>query len=262
MVQEAAPTQELPSPTEVAEVQATSEEAAEVLPAAEEVAQPEPETPFATIRDPYEVLEHPEVKPLIERLTRRNEERLTSEWEQRQQQETRNWEATETFKTINGITGRILEQLGEGNVDVPERLIGRLEALSKPFEPEYQQHFQRVGMAMTFDAAMVALKDGLDMRRQDELDDIRQRKGATWADLVSARVKMGMESEREIGRKEGRDEGRKAALNDVATKERAKPENNPDLAPKGGSSDDINQARRDYADGKITTARAKELGIV
>ena len=62
--------------------------------------------------------------------------------------------------------------------------------------------------------------------------------------------------------KKARADGRAAALNDIATKARAKPENNPDLAPKGGTSDDINQARRAYSECRITTARAKELGIV
>ena len=82
MVQEAVPTQELPSPTEVAEAKATSEEAASLLPTAEEEAPPEPEapkeSPFASVYDAYDLLEHPEVKPLIERQTRRTEERLAA----------------------------------------------------------------------------------------------------------------------------------------------------------------------------------------
>jgi len=255
------PTQELPSPTEVAEAPATSEEAAAPLPPAEEAAPPEPESPFASVRDPYEVLEHPEVKPLIERQMRRTEERLTAEWEQRQQQETRNWEATETYKTIAGVVGRITEQLDGGNYEVPERLIGRLESLAKPFEPEYQQHYQQLGAAQTFGSAMAAFKEGLDMRRQDELDDLRQRRGATWGDLINARVKMGIEKEREKWEKDGIEKGRKAALNDIAARERTG--QGPDLTPKAtGGSADLNKARRDYADGRISTAEAQKLGIV
>ena len=233
------PTQELPSPTEVAEATATSQEAASLLPAAEEAAQPEPESeppkesPFASVYDAYDLLEHPEVKPLIERQTRRAEERLAAEFEQKLQEETSVWEARETFKTLAGIQGRILEQLTDGNYEIPEKLIGKLESIAKTSEPAYQEHFKRVGAMSTFEVALAALKEGLDMRRQDELEDLRRQRGTTWSDLISRRVKMGAEREREIGRKEGMGEGRKAALNDIAARERGNPDRNPDMAPKG-----------------------------
>ena len=148
MVQETVPTQEIPSPTEVVQEAATSEEAAAEAPPAEEAVQPEPETPspFATVHDPYEVLEHPEVKPLVERQMRRTEERLAAEYQQRQETETKNWEATNLFQTIAGTTGRILERLQEGDIDASEKLISRLESLTKPFEPTYQNQLRAEGV--------------------------------------------------------------------------------------------------------------------
>jgi len=256
------PTQELPSPTEVVEAPATSEEAATPLPAAEEVAPPEPESPFASVRDEYEVVEHPRVKPVVEKMLRRREEALAAEYEQRQQQETRNWEATETYKTIAGLQGRILEQIDNGNVEASERLIGRLESLAKPFEPEYQQHFQQAGAAQTFQSAMAAFKEGLDMRRQDELDDVRQRRGATWGDLIAARVKVGVEREREKWEKDGIEKGRKAALEDIAARERGDPNNNPDLAPKSAGATGWRtkaEARALHVQNKITNEEMKRI---
>src|SRR3990167_1046758 len=62
--------------------------------------------------------------------------------------------------------------------------------------------------------------------------------------------------------KKARDDGRQAALNDIAAKERGKPENNPDLAPKatgGGGYRTKAEARTLHATGKISNEEMRRV---
>ena len=247
MVQEASPsTQELPTPTETLEAQATSVEEAAAQPvlAGEEGEKPGPEEAppaWASIRDPYDLLEHDEVKPYLERRDRRIQEGLTAEYQGKLEAATKEWESTNLHQSLAGYVGRITDLLGGLTPDVEgaDRLLGRLESLAKPFEETYRDTFRNEGRNNALGGVLAVFKDGLDLRRQDEIEDMVRNPRTTWGDLLKQRIKMGAEKERETGRKEGREEGRKAALEDIAARERGNPDRNPDMTPKtpaGGKS--------------------------
>ena len=271
---EATPTQtDLPSPAEVAEAPATpapetdapepeapSEPVETPAPSAEEPAQP-----FATIKgqpveDQYGVLDHEEMQPHLERRDRRVEERIRQEYQGQFEEAKRGLEASHAHKTLAGIYGNILQKLQDGDIDGAERLIDRMEGAIEPYKEDYIKGLRNEGSMGASQHIMGVLRDTLGRREQESFEDFcATRRNATWKDVIDQYVELrAVTAKRPL-----QEENRSLKAENEQLKQRLREGKGPDLTPKGaGGETDKTKARRDYAEGRISTDEAERLGIV
>ncbi len=119
---------------------------------------------------------------------------------------------------------------------------------------------QEAGRALTAKDVMAALSQGLGRKERDDFEDFyTSRRGvASWADVIEKHVELRAVT----AKKPLQDEvtSLKAQVEDL--KRQLRQDKGPDLAPKGGGTTDLSKARRDYAEGRMSTEEAERLGIV
>lgn len=190
------PGTEIPSPLEAAEVVATAETDAAAAP--EEPAKPSEEAPRYLIdgepvADEYALLDHPKLKPHLERQDRRTEERLRGTLEAQYSQDARAREATQMHNALMTELGRIKKAIPEGE-DFGDS-VERLEALVAPANEAYQENVRaegrKAGASMMSSAFYGILADGLDRKSRDEFEDVVQKDASLqWQDVLKLRDRL------------------------------------------------------------------------
>jgi hypothetical protein len=192
MVQEVAATVEvaLPTPTEAAEV-ATPAEGAVPEATSEPVETPTATAKFGVSDDPYEVIEHEDFKPLLERRDNRIRDTIRSELDNEFQEKTRKWESTQSYSTMASLSGRLIQTIEDGNIQGAERVIDRLNEIMAPHATEQIREYQSQGLAEAanqFASLLSTQLKGMDNRTQDDFDDLK-RSGASWDKILQGFVK-------------------------------------------------------------------------
>ena len=258
------PTETLPTPAEVAEAPATEAiDPAAASPA--EVATEAQSTPteevksWHSVTDPTDLFDLEDVKPVLERRDMRVEQRLRADYEARLVGATKTWQSQEAHKQLAGIYGNILQRIEDGEIDATPKLIDRLETAYEPFKADYAETLRGEGantMGVRMWNAMLAT---LDTKSRDKLEEVAFSPGKGWEDIMKSYADTAITEavapkDKKIAQLEATIEKMKATTRSTE---------GANLAPsQAGASSDLNKARRDYADGKISTAKARELGIV
>ena len=186
MVQETVTAEvEIPTPSEAVEEPTSQEAAPEAT----------PDTPAATAKfgftdDPYEVIDHEDLKPVLERKISRERDTIRAELDTEFAEKTRKWESTQSYQTISGHMGRVLQAIEDGNLEGAARTIERLEGLMAPHAEEQVKEYRTEGASGAANHMWGLLKDslkGADTRTQDEFDDLG-RSGASWPKIFDAYV--------------------------------------------------------------------------
>jgi hypothetical protein len=238
MTQEATDTtpEVLPSPTEAVEAQATPTGAEEPQPTPAEgpeaPAPPEPIVPGFT-GDPYDVLELDDMKPILERRSGLIEERLREDFEGRLVAATKNWESTNTHKTLSGIVGNLTEQLEASNLEGAEKAIARLEKFREPYMEAHENGLQGKGATAMGNQILRNMMGALEVRSQEVLFDFA-KKSNNWEPVVKKFLELGGKKDYERGLTENRDA---AAEREKLESRQGKGANLAPGSPAGGRSD-------------------------
>lgn len=233
-----------PTPAEVVEAPTTEAPAIAETPAeepkteAEPVEEPKPEAvPWAEVTDPYELLDLPDLQIHLERRDRGVEERLQTDYRQRYEVATKSWESQQVHKQMAGFYGNILQKIEDGDAETVGKLIDRLEKAVEPYAEPYRQSLKDEGAAGVGTHFLVALRNSLPRRGQDELMDyITTHRSAPWETIVKERDRL-------------REDGSRKPLEDEITSLKAANEElkrrattGPDLTkPAGGAKGDDNE---------------------
>ncbi|KKN35802.1 hypothetical protein LCGC14_0779910, partial [marine sediment metagenome] len=257
------PTQEiLPSPTEAVEAQATPTGAEEPQPTpaeGTETAAPTEKPPlaWATVEDPYDVLDLDDFKPILERRSGLIEEQLRGDFEGRLEAATKNWESTNLHQTLGGIAGNLTEQLEASNLEGAEKTIARLEKLREPYMEAHENGLQAKGATAMAGQSLRSMLNLLDVRSQETLYDLAKRTTGSWEPVFKKFLELGGKKDYERGLTENRDA---AAEREKLEARQGKGAN---LAPgtsggKGGYSTKA-EARTLHAKGKISNADMRAI---
>ena len=252
------PAAEAPPAPEAGEPQTTV--AAEETTPAPEAGEVTPETPTL---DPYEVLERPEFKTHLQRRDSRVEERLVGQFNQQLEAATKEWETTQAHQTIYGLDGSLTQRLEASDLEGGDKMVARLEKFREPYMEAYKKQLQGEGMAMATEAVIGLMKDGLNLRDADEIQELRQRRGVSWKevfDKYGSLLKKGSDDRAHKRLKEERNAAGASSQQVQQAKERGAVGA---IAPgSSAGSTDLNKSRQDYAEGRISTTEAERLGIV
>ena len=192
-----------------------------------------PPPPWATVADPYDVLNLDEFKPHLERRIARERETLDTQLKAEYAQKTSDWESTNVHNTIAGYVGTIDQKLDLGDYDGAEKILAKLEKFRDPYTAPYQERLRGEGAAFKVNEVINALASRLNPRGQDELKDI-VRTAKNWDDVLKKYDDFRSEKDYARGLKEG-----EAAL---AAKLKAQAEGGPVVAAvKGGGAGDDNK---------------------
>jgi hypothetical protein len=239
MTQEATePTQEvLPSPTEAVEAQPTPAGAEEPQPTPAEG--PEAPTPTEPIvpgftGDPYDVLELDDFKPILERRSGLIEEGLREDFQGRLEAATKNWESTNTHKTLSGIVGNLTEQLEASNLEGAEKAIARLEKFREPYMEAHENGLQGKGATAMANQSLRNMLNLLDVRSQEVLYDLAKRTQGSWEPVFKKFLELGGKKDYERGLTENRDA---AAEREKLESRQGKGANLAPGSPAGGGDD-------------------------
>ena len=180
-----------PLPTAAPEALPTPEQGAAEPPvtAANEEAAPVPDagevapTPEAPAFDPYEYLERPEVKAILGPRDQRIEQRLIGEYNQRLEAVTKDWESTQTHRTINGLFGSLAQRLDASDIEGSDRVLSKIEKLREPYMEPYKKQQLDAGATATSTQMFSLLMRNLDTRGQDELLGVAGP-GSQWEDII------------------------------------------------------------------------------
>ena len=211
MTQEATETTQevLPSPTEAVEAQAT-EKAAEPQPTPAEGQTPtepteKPPLAWATVEDPYDVLDLDDFKPILERRSGLIEEGLREDFQGRLEAATSNWESTNLHSTLSGITGNLTEQLEASNLEGAEKAIARLEKFREPYMEAHENGLQAKGATAMAGQSLRSMLGLLDVRSQETLYDLAKRTTGSWEPVFKKFLELGGKKDYERGLTENRD---------------------------------------------------------
>ena len=269
---EATPTQTPLEPltAEVAEqVEAETQPAPEPAPEEPEAPGPSPAeevapTPFATLKgeevaDEYALLDHELVRPHFERQLRRERESLQEQYNQAVKEAKENLEAIHENRLYANYIGNLLQKLREEDLPGADAIAERF-ANSLEKKERHEQLLGTAGEARANAAVLKTLDDTLGRREQDQFDDWRSRnRSATWKDIFEQYVELRAVT----SKKPLQDEVRSLKAENEQLKQRLREGKGPDLTPKGGGGEtDKTKARRDYAEGRMSTDEAERLGIV
>ncbi len=115
------------------------------------------------------------------------------------------------------------------------------------------------GEARANGTVLDTMKATLGRREQDQFEDWKSgHRNADWREILDQRDEL----RDGASKKPDKDEITTLKAENESLKERIRTGKGPDLTPKGGGSTDLNKARQDYAEGKISTSEAERLGIV
>lgn len=180
----AEPTPEPPAPEEGAAALAGE--------AAEATEEPAPPSVYASIHDPYDILDHETVKPILQqrldRLVAERQRDLEADYAARTQE----WESTNVSRTISGIAGRLQEAINADNLPGAEKLVAQLEKLTERYDPVTQETLIQKGRAEGNQAGRLQLVDMirdeakgmLDERGKDELASVFD-KAKEWKEVFT-----------------------------------------------------------------------------
>ena len=268
--------EQLPSPTEAAQVEATAQEEAaahqEATIAEREATTAEPseteevregpslkERTFTGLKelfekeeaDPYDLLDLPELKPHLERRDGRVADTIRDDYQKRYEDATADWEATNLHNTLAGYYGSIAQKLDAADFD-PEaaaKLIDRLAKLAEPYMEPYRNRLHGQGVAGASTQFLKLLKGSLPAKQADELDDL-SRQGKSWPDLIEKYAAFAVAGKQRTLENQVRER--------VELEERAKLRNEgpPPVKPAGGGGG----GEKPYADivGTLTPAQIDE----
>lgn len=163
-------------------------EAAEEAPAAEEQ---KPTSSWATLTDPYEVLDLPDFSPVLERRDKRVRDQFQAEADQTVQEKTKQWESNQLKRSLDGYVGSITDAITNADVEGASRIMDKLETLMQPYTEEHSRTQLNAGARVQADAVKTALVDSLDRRAQDEYEEwIERHPGATWKTAIDEFLRM------------------------------------------------------------------------
>ena len=136
--------------------------------------------PWASLADPYEVLDHGDFKPILERRDRRITEDLRIEYDGKLKAATQRWEATQVHDRLSGMYGSLLEKL-QGGADLPgaDKLLDRFERLVAPYAAAYETGLLEIGIHAQGEAVNQMLLSDLDARSKAEMEDFLNRPQGT-----------------------------------------------------------------------------------
>ncbi|KKN41175.1 hypothetical protein LCGC14_0726050 [marine sediment metagenome] len=200
----------LPSPTEAVEAQATPTGAEEPQPTpaeGPEAAAPTEKPPlaWATVEDPYDVLDLDDFKPILERRSGLIEEGLREDFQGRLEAATSNWESTNLHSTLSGITGNLTEQLEASNLEGAEKAIARLEKFREPYMEAHENGLQAKGATAMAGQSLRSMLGLLDVRSQETLYDLAKRTTGSWEPVFKKFLELGGKKDYERGLTENRD---------------------------------------------------------
>ena len=228
MVQESeSPTEALPSPTEVAEAPATAaEETAAAVPSPEAVTESEPKPseevkPWASVTDPFDLLELEDLKPHLERRESRIESRIKEEFRGQFEEATKSWQATEAHKQLAGIYGNILQRLEDGDIDGSAKLIDRLETAVEPLTEKYKNALRSEGGTSAGNQLWKEMLATLDAKGQDKLEDFAANPKRSWGDVMKHYAEVSGEARYNAGFAEGKKAEAKAQAEKAKVETRA-----------------------------------------
>jgi hypothetical protein len=249
-----------PAETTGAEEQKPLADETEPGPSGEETQEPEaPKEPAESpqfviggesVADEYGVVDHPKIKPFLDRWQTRTETRLQEQADARLKEAQDGWESSQTYQTLAGYYGRIMQAIQNGESEPTEKMLANLSAAVKPLEPSFIAGLRREGQLGERQTALKELTSTLGRREQDEFEDFHTTKrGLTWKDVLDRYVAL-----REQGVKKPYTEkitSLEAQVEEL--KGRAREGVGPDLAPKGASGiSTMDDADAAYAANKIT----------
>lgn len=220
-------TEVLPSPTEIAEAPATvAEETAAAEPAPEAGTEPEPTPteevkPWASISDPFDLLELEDLKPHLERREARIENRIKGEYQGQFEEATKSWQSTEAHKQLAGIYGNILQKLEDADIDGSAKLIDRLEAAVEPLTETYKNALRSEGGTRAGNQFWREMLATVDAKSQDKLEDFAANPKRSWGDVMKHYAEVVGEARYNAGFGEGKKAGEKAAAEKAKAEGRA-----------------------------------------
>ncbi len=176
-----APPISTPAETEApAEVTTGAEEG--VTPAPPEEAAPEKLASWSGVTDVYDLLELEELKPHLAQRDTRNQARLQQEFQERYEQATKSWEATNTHQTLNGIAGRLASKLDEGDFEGAGRMLEKLKEFREPYMESHAQGIRQTHEQVIAGHFQSLLENSLSPR---DADALRQAvPGSAWPDVI------------------------------------------------------------------------------
>jgi len=216
------------TPTEAAQDTTTEAVTPEEVSAEPEASQEEPPA-WASIRDPYDLLDHPEIQPVFEREVKRRTQETETRITQEADSRVKDWEATNAYRTLAGYYGNLIEKLEAGDMEGAGRVLERLEKTTEPFTQRVlvaQRDEGRIEQARDF---FQTLRSRFDRRTQDRFDEMVERK-AGWDKLLDF-----LEEEGKKGRTHREDAARQKAVAEQA-KAQARSTEGPNLAQGASSS--------------------------
>lgn len=157
------------------------------VPATSEESAPPPS--WATVYDPAELPDHPEVKPFIDKRVERIAADLRVEHDRAVESATRNLEGNAVRQEVLGHLRALDAKIDAGDTDAAERLLGRVSQILKPYEADAlagvkNEGFQE-GAATQFGQMRGAMMDALDERGKDALSDLLRNPSTEWKDVTS-----------------------------------------------------------------------------
>lgn len=220
----------LPTPAETAEAPPTEETPAEEPQAQpEEVKESAPSEPPWGNHDPYDVLDHEAMKPHLARRDRHTEESIRQEYQGQFEQAKRGLEASDLRRTVAGYYGNILQKLQDGDAEMVDKLVGRMDAVVEPYKKDTEDGIRGEGAVTAAQTFMAVLTSQLGRREQDEFQDFTSKRGVTWEQTVDRYFDL-----RATGtKKSSQDEITSLKAQIEALKAKARPEG-PDTTSKGG----------------------------
>ncbi|TEU00388.1 MAG: hypothetical protein E3J29_01920 [Dehalococcoidia bacterium] len=165
-------------------------------------------------------------------------------------------EATNVIQKVSGNLGSALEQLGEGNVEGAERLVGKIDQLVAPYGKVFLETVKDDATARAYNSASQffrsELKKGLPLKAQHELEDFALQQ-TSWGPVFKKRdelMRPGIEVEIERMR-ESRETKEERAARLAKTK--------PPVKPGGGGGGPAKDEREQLADETTPIATIREI---
>lgn len=191
-------TQTLEQAVETPTPQAAQEAAAEETPAAETAATEEAESPAPPrylvdgdpVEDEYALLDHPKLKPHMERQERRLEEKYRGQYEEQFKQATQKWETTKLHDDLSTELGRLRNAVSDSDVEGAEKVLARLDRMTEPYSKTYQETLRIEGQNAAAGTFYAAIKGQLSRRESDEFEDFIERKQPNWPEALDEFVKL------------------------------------------------------------------------
>lgn len=142
---------------------------------------------WADVTDAHELVDHPEVKPLIDARVKRLEEDLIIERDRQVKDATDNWQAQQVQRDLTGQLEALRREVMAGDFDDAERILGRIDKLVEPFGSLAQKDAENQGVSQGMAAQAQAFKNvitgHLNERGKDSFASL-ERRGAQWSEAV------------------------------------------------------------------------------